>query len=60
MGDGRKNFVQDMGAGYVIGSLGKYGVTVGRLESKPRRSGSASDIGCSEFWFAPGLLLSVK
>lgn len=60
MGDGRKNSVQDMGAGYVIGSLGKYGVTVGRLESKPRRSGSASDIGCSEFWFAPGLLLLVK
>ena len=60
MGDGCKNSVQDMGAGYVIGSLGKYGVTVGRLESKPRRSGSASDIGCSEFWFAPGFLLSVK
>lgn len=60
MGDGRKNSVQDMGAGYVIGSLGKYGVTVGRLESKPRRSGSASDIGCSEFWFAPGFLLLVE
>ena len=60
LGDGRKNSVQDMGAGYVIGSLGKYGVTVGRLESKPRRSGSASDIGCSEFWFAPGFLLLVK
>ena len=60
MGNGRKNSVQDMGAGYVIGSLGKYGVTVGRLESKPRRSGSASDIGCSEFWFAPGFILLVK
>lgn len=60
MGTGRKNSVQDMGAGYVIGSVGKYGVTVGRSRSNPRRCGSASDIGCCELWWAPGFIMSFK
>lgn len=60
MGDGRKNSVQDMGAGYVIGTVGKYGVTVGRSRSNPRRCGSASDIGCCELWWAPGFIMSFK
>ena len=60
MGTGRKDSVQDMGAGYVIGSLGKYGVTVGRSRSNPRRCGAASDIGCCELWWAPGFIMSFK
>ena len=60
MGTGRKNSVQDMGAGYVIGTVGKYGVTVGRSRSNPRRCGSASDIGCCELWWAPGFIMSFK
>ena len=60
MGTGRRSSVQDMGAGYVIGALGKYGVTVGRIQSKPRRYGAASDIGCCELWWAPGFIMSVK
>ena len=57
MGTGRRKSAQDMGGGYVIGSVGKYGVTVSRPNSNPRRYGVASDIGCCEFWVAPGLML---
>ena len=57
MGTGRRKSVQDMGAGYVIGAVGKYGVTVGRQQSNPRRFGAASDIGCCEFWRDPGMIL---
>lgn len=60
MGMGRRKSVHDMGAGYVIGTLGRYGVTVGRKQSNPRRCGKASDIGCCELWWAPGLVMSVK
>jgi len=60
MGTGRRKSVHDMGAGYVIGTLGRYGVTVGRRQSNPRRCGKASDIGCCELWWAPGLVMSVK
>ena len=60
MGTGRRKSVHDMGAGYVIGTLGRYGVTVGRKQSNPRRCGKASDIGCCELWWAPGLVMSVK
>ena len=60
MGTGRKNSVQDMGAGYVIGKVGKYGVTVGRRQTNPRRYGIASDIGCCEYWVDPGFVMVVK
>ena len=60
MGTGRRKSVHDMGAGYVIGTLGRYGVTVGRRQSNPRRCGKASDIGCCELWWPTGLVLSVK
>ena len=60
MGDGRKNSVQDMGAGYVIGAVGKYGVTVGRRLASPRRYGSASDIGCCELWRPSGFILQFR
>lgn len=60
MGTGRRSSVHDLGAGYVIGSVGKYGVTVGRSRSNPRRCGSASDIGCCELWWAPGFIMSFK
>ena len=60
MGTGRRKSVHDMGVGYVIGTLGRYGVTVGRRQSNPRRCGKASDIGCCELWWAPGLVMSVK
>jgi hypothetical protein len=60
MGTGRKNSVHDMGAGYIIGTLGNYGVTVGRRESNPRRCGTASDIGCCELWWPKGTVMSVR
>ena len=60
MGTGRRNSVHDMGAGYVIGTLGNYGVTVGRRESNPRRCGTASDIGCCELWWPKGTVMSVR
>ena len=60
MGTGRRSSAHDMGAGYVIGTIGKYGVTVSRNQSNPRRCGIASDIGCCELWWAPGLIMSVK
>jgi hypothetical protein len=60
MGTGRRSPVQDLGAGYVIGSVGTYGVTVGRNQSNSRRCGAASDIGCCELWWAPGFIMSFK
>lgn len=60
MGTGKRKSAQDMGGGYVIGSVGKYGVTVSRQNSNPRRYGAASDIGCCEFWLPGGMIFSVR
>ena len=60
MGTGRKNSVQDLGAGYSIGTLGTYGVTVERVETSPRCNGFASDIGCCELWRESGLMLFIR
>jgi len=61
MGDGRRRSPsRDLSGGYVISANGPYGVTVSRPNSKPRRGGSASDIGCCEFWQAPGALLFLR
>lgn len=60
MGTGRRKSVHDMGAGYIIGTLGNYGVTVGRRQSNPRRCGTASDIGCCELWCPKGTVMSVR
>ena len=60
MGTGRRESEQDLGSGYVIGAVGKYGVSVSRNQSKPRRFGSASDIGCCEFWQPAGFIISFR
>lgn len=59
MGTGSRQSTRDMGGGYVIGSVGKYGVTVSRPDSNPRRYGAASDIGCCEFGRFRGIILLV-
>ena len=58
MGSGRRNSEQDLGSDYVIGTVGKYGVSVSRNQANPRRYGSASDIGCCEFWQPAGFIIS--
>ena len=60
MGDGKKNpdSVYDLGSGYEVMPVGRYGVTVNRVNAVPRRFGDAADIGCSEYWQEPsGLIL---
>ena len=60
MGTGRRSPVKDLGASYVIDKVGKYGVSVSRSQATPRRYGSASDIGCCEFWVPAGFFLSIE
>ena len=61
MGDGSKKSVLDMGTGYEVASVGKYGVTVNRVNAVPRLYGSAADIGCGEYWQqSSGLILFVR
>lgn len=52
MGDGTKNpdSVYDLGSGYEVVPVGRYGVTVNRVNAVPRLYGDAADIGCSEYW----------
>ena len=50
MGDGSKKSTLDMGSGFEVASVGKYGVTVNRVNAVPRLYGDAADIGCSEYW----------
>ena len=50
MGNGSKNSVLDMGSGFEVASVGRYGVTVNRVNAVPRLYGDAADIGCSEYW----------
>lgn len=61
MGTGRRKSVQGIGSGsYELRQVGTYGVSVARADTSPRRSGEASDIGCNEFYFAPGLMLLLR
>jgi hypothetical protein len=50
MGDGSKNSVLDMGSGFEVASVGRYGVTVNRVNAVPRLYGDKADIGCCEYW----------
>ena len=60
MGDGSKKSTLDMGAGYEVTSVGKYGVTVNRVNAVPRLYGSAADIGCCEYQGQSGFILVVR
>ena len=61
MGDGSKNSVLDMGSGFEVASVGRYGVTVNRVNAVPRLYGDAADIGCSEYWQqSSGFILFVR
>ncbi|MCQ2391827.1 MAG: hypothetical protein MJ240_10420 [Kiritimatiellae bacterium] len=60
MGTGRRSVVRDLGAGYKLGSVGTYGVSVTRTETGSRRYGAASDIGCCEHCPPPGFLLNIR
>ena len=57
MGDGKANSLsRDMGDGrYTLETVGTYGVKVVRANRNPRRYGTASDMGCFEYWAPPGL-----
>ena len=50
MGDGTNDSVLDMGSGFEVASVGRYGVTVNRVNAVPRLYGDKADIGCSEYW----------
>ena len=50
MGDGTNDSVLDMGSGFEVASVGRYGVTVNRVNVVPRLYGDKADIGCSEYW----------
>ena len=70
MGDGSKKGVQDMGDGtwterpaatiIVRGKSYDVGVVVTRNNAHPRLYGDTSDIGCSEYYCAPGLMMIVN
>ena len=70
MGDGSKKGTQDLGDGTwtetpaatitVRGKSYDVGVVVTRNNAHPRLYGTAPDIGCSEYFCPPGLLLMVK
>lgn len=50
MGDGSKDSFLDMGSGFEVASVGRFGVTVNRVNAVPRLYGDKADIGCSEYW----------
>ena len=60
MGDGSKKSTLDMGTSYEVASVGKYGVTVNRVNAVPRLYGSAADIGCCEYQGQSGFILIVR
>ena len=61
MGNGSKNSVLDMGSGFEVASVGRYGVTVNRVNAVPRLYGDKADIGCSEYWQqSSGFILFVR
>ena len=61
MGDGSKKSTLDMGTGYEVASVGKYGVTVNRVNAVPRLYGGVADIGCCEYWQqSSGFILFVR
>ncbi len=60
MGDGTKTSALDMGSGFEVASVGKYGVTVNRLNAVPRYLDSAAEIGCCEYQSALGIILIVR
>ena len=60
MGDGSKRSQKDLGSGYEIAVVGKYGVTVNRVNAVPRLYGTMADIGCCEYWIPNGLMLIIK
>ena len=61
MGDGSKDSFLDMGSGFEVASVGRYGVTVNRVNAVPRLYGDKADIGCSEYWHqSSGFILFVR
>ena len=61
MGDGSKRSSLDMGSGFEVASVGKYGVTVNRVNAVPRLYGGVADIGCCEYWQqSSGFILFVR
>ena len=61
MGDGTNDSVLDMGSGFEVASVGRYGVTVNRVNAVPRLYGDKADIGCSEYWQqSSGFILFVR
>ena len=60
MGDGSKNSVLDMGSGFEVASVGRYGVTVNRVNAVPRLYGGVADIGCCEYQGQSGFILFVR
>lgn len=61
MGDGSKDSFLDMGSGFEVASVGRYGVTVNRVNAVPRLYGDKADIGCSEYWQqSSGFILFVR
>ena len=62
MGDGKKNpdSVYDLGSGYEVMPVGRYGVTVNRVNAVPRLYGDKADIGCCEYQGQSGLILFVR
>ena len=58
MGTGSRRSAQDVGNScFEVSPVGKWGVSVVRSETVPRRSGSAVDMGCFECYFPSGVLL---
>ena len=63
MGDGSKKSSPSRALGdgrYTVEPLGKYGVRIVRTNTNPRRYGTASDIGCFEFWLPIGLQFTIR
>jgi len=61
MGTGRRRSRNDMGDGtWTEVKHADWGVRVVRNKSVPRIYGAASDMGCFEFYNAPGMMLLVK
>ena len=61
MGDGSKDSFLDMGSGFEVAAVGRYGVTVNRVNAVPRLYGDKADIGCSEYWQqSSGFILFVR
>jgi hypothetical protein len=60
MGAGLKKGPHDLGRGYEIVPRAGYGVSVVRLDSSPRISGKAAEIGCCEYYLPPGMAVRIR